>query len=122
NLSHHGKDPAKIDELKIIEEAEFDVLAGFLGKLKSVNENGRSLLDHTAVLYGSNLGNASSHDWRNLPIIVAGGGFKHQGYVAHDEKENTPLANLFVPIAQRMGLEVDSFGSSSAAGVKGLEA
>ncbi len=122
NLSHHGKDPAKIDELKIIEEAEFDVLAGFLGKLKSVTENGRSLLDHTTVLYGSNLGNASSHDWRNLPIIVAGGGFKHQGYVAHDEKENTPLANLFVPIAQRMGLEVDSFGSSSAAGVKGLEA
>jgi len=122
NLSHHGKDPAKIDELTIIEEAEFDVLAGFLGKLKSVNENGRSLLDHTTVLYGSNLGNASSHDWRNLPIILAGGGFKHQGYVAHNEQDNTPLANLFVPIAQRMGLEVDAFGSSTAAGVTGLDA
>ncbi len=122
NLSHHGKDPAKIDELTIIEEAEFAVFAEFLGKMKSVSENGKSLLDHTAVLYGSNLGNASSHDWRNLPIILAGGGFKHQGYVAHDEKENTPFANLFVPIARHMGLEVDAFGSSTAAGVKGLEA
>lgn len=122
NLSHHGKDPAKIDELTIIEEAEFAVFAEFLGKLKSVTENGRTLLDHTAVLFGSNLGNASSHDWRNLPIIVAGGGFKHQGYVAHNETENTPLSNLFVPIAQRMGLEIDAFGSSTAAGVTGLEA
>ena len=49
------------------------------------------------MLYGSNLGNASSHDWRNLPVLVAGGGFKHQGYVDHDEKDNTPFANLFVP-------------------------
>ena len=122
NLSHHGKDPAKIDELKIIEEAEFDVFGEFLTKLKSVSENGKSLLDHTAVLYGSNLGNASSHDWRNLPVLVAGGGFKHQGYVAHDEKDNTPFANLFVPLAQRMGVEIDQFGSSTSAGVRGLEA
>ncbi|MCB1202985.1 MAG: DUF1552 domain-containing protein [Verrucomicrobiae bacterium] len=121
NLSHHGKDPAKIDELKIIEEAEFAVLSEFLTKLKSVSENGQSLLDHTAVLFGSNLGNASSHDWRNLPILIAGGGFKHQGYIAHDEKDNTPLANLFVPLAQRMGVEIDSFGSSTAAGLRGLE-
>ncbi|PAW61816.1 MAG: hypothetical protein B9S36_06665 [Verrucomicrobiia bacterium Tous-C2TDCM] len=122
NLSHHGKDPAKIDELKIIEEAEFEALNEFLTKLKAVSENGNSLLDHTAVLYGSNLGNASSHDWRNLPVLLAGGGFKHQGYVAHDEKENTPFANLFVPLAQRMGAEIDQFGTSTAAGLRGLEA
>jgi len=120
NLSHHGKDPAKIDELKIIEEAEFTVFAEFLGKLKAVEENGKSLLDHTAVLFGSNLGNASSHDWRNLPVVLAGGGFTHQGYLAHEEKENTPFANLFVPLAQRMGVEMEQFGSSTAAGVKGL--
>lgn len=121
NLSHHGKDPAKIDELKIIEEAEFSVFGEFLGKLNAIEENGKSLLDHTAVLFGSNLGNASSHDWRNLPTIVAGGGFRHQGYVAHDDKDNTPLANLFVTLARRMGVESDTFGSSTAAGVKGLE-
>jgi len=121
NLSHHGKDPKKIDELKIIEETQFQVLSEFLGKLKSIEENGKSLLDRTAVLYGSNLGNASSHSWRNLPIIVAGGGYKHGSYVAHDADNNTPLANLFVSMAQRMGVQTETFGSSTAAGVRGLE-
>jgi hypothetical protein len=121
NLSHHGKDPEKIDELRIIEEAEFAALHGFLVRLKSIEENGRSLLDHTAVLFGSNLGNASAHDWHNLPILVAGGGYRHGTYVAHDEKSNTPLANVFVSLAQHMGVEIDRFGSSTAASVQGLE-
>jgi len=76
------------------------------------------LLDSTAVLFGSNLGNASSHDWHNLPIMVAGGGFRHQGYVAHDSQNNTPLANLFVAMAQHMGVEIDRFGSSTASGLR----
>ncbi len=117
-LSHHGKDPDKIEELKIIEEAEFVAFNEFLNKLRSIEENGRTLLDHTAVLFGSNLGNASAHDWHNLPIIVAGGGYKHGSYVAHDASNNTPLANLFVDLAQRMGVEIDQFGSSTAAGVQ----
>ena len=120
-LSHHGKDPRKIEELKIIEEAEFVAFNEFLSKLRSIEENGRTLLDHTAVLFGSNLGNASAHDWHNLPIIVAGGGYKHGSYVAHDASTNTPLANLFVDLAQRMGVEIEQFGSSTATGVQGLE-
>ena len=120
-LSHHGKDPAKIEELRVIEEAEFVVFNEFLSNLRSIEENGKTLLDHTAVLFGSNLGNASAHDWHNLPIVVAGGGFKHGGYAAHDEDNNTPLANLFVSFAQRMGVEIDQFGSSTAAGVRGLD-
>jgi hypothetical protein len=120
-LSHHGKDPEKIDELKIIEEAEFTAFADFLSKLRSIRENDRSLLDNTTVLFGSNLGNASAHDWHNLPILVAGGGFKHQGYVAHDSKNNTPLANLFVALAQNMGIEIDRFGSSTSSGIRGIE-
>lgn len=120
-LSHHGKDPEKIEELKIIEEAEFVAFNEFLTKLRSIDEGGNTLLDHTAVLFGSNLGNASSHDWHNLPIILAGGGYRHGGYVAHDSKDNTPLSNLFVSLAQRMGVETDQFGSSTAAGVRGLE-
>jgi len=121
NLSHHGRDEAKIEELKIIEDAEVEVFSEFLGKLKGIEENGRRLLDRTAVLYGSNLGNASSHDWRNLPILLAGGGYRHRGYVAHDAGDNTPLCNLFVPLAQRMGLEIETFGSSTSAGLRGLE-
>lgn len=120
-LSHHGKDPQKIDELKKVEEAEFVAFNEFLTKLRSIEENGESLLNHTAVLFGSNLGNASAHDWHNLPIILAGGEYKHGAYVAHDAKSNTPLANLFVSLAQRMGLETDRFGSSTAESVRGLE-
>lgn len=121
NLSHHGKDPAKIDELRVIEEAEFAAFNDFLTRLKSVEENGRTLLDHTAVLFGSNLGNASSHDWHNVPIILAGGGYKHGAHIAQDSKDNTPLANVFVSLAQRMGLELDRFGTSTSESVRGLE-
>ncbi|MDX1944520.1 MAG: DUF1552 domain-containing protein [Pirellulaceae bacterium] len=121
NLSHHGKDPAKIDELRVIEEAEFTAFAEFLGRLKGVEENGRTLLDSTAILFGSNLGNASSHDWHNVPTIVAGGALKHAGYVAHDAKNNTPLANLFVSLGRHSGLEIDRFGSSTASAVRGLD-
>lgn len=121
NLSHHGKDETKIAELRLIEEAELREFNSFLSRLRSVEESGRSLLDNTAVLFGSNLGNASAHDWHNLPIILAGGGYRHGSYVAHDEKNNTPLANLFVALAQRMGLEIDRFGSSTAESIRGLE-
>jgi hypothetical protein len=121
NLSHHGKDEAKIAELRRIEEAEFVEFNRFLNQLKAVEEHGRTLLGHTAVLFGSNLGNASSHDWHNLPIILVGGGFRHGAYVAHDAQDNTPLANLFVMLAQRMGIEIDHFGSSTAESVRGLE-
>ncbi len=113
NLSHHGRDEAKIGELKLIEEAEFEAFAGFLGKLDCHREGDRSLLDLTSVLFGSNLGNASSHDWRNLPIILAGGGFRHSGHVAFDAENNTPFANLLLALGQRMGLEIDQFGSST---------
>lgn len=121
NLSHHGRDETKIDELRLIEQAELTEFNRFLSQLKSLDENGSPLLDKTAVLFGSNLGNASAHDWHNLPIILAGGGYRHGAYVAHDEKNNTPLSNLFVSLAQRMGLEIDRFGSSTAAGIRGLD-
>ena len=120
NLSHHGRDETKISELKLIEQAEFAAFGDFLNKLDSIQEGNRTLLDNTSVLFGSNLGNASSHDWRNLPIIVAGGGFNHSGYVKHDAKNNTPLANLFVQLGQRMGVESNQFGSSTSASVRGL--
>ena len=121
NLSHHGKDPEKIEELKIIEEAEFDAFNGFLTMLEDAKEGDSTLLNQTAVLYGSNLGNASAHNWTNLPILVAGGGFEHGSYLAHDDKNNTALCNLYVQIAQQMGVEIDRFGSSDATGITGLK-
>jgi hypothetical protein len=112
NLSHHGKDPAKIEELKIIELAEFEAFAGFLTRLKTVQEHGRPLLDSTAVLFGSNLGNASAHSTENLPLVLAGGGYAHGRHLAVDGKKHV-FSNLLVALAQRMGVEVDAFGFST---------
>lgn len=121
NLSHHGKDPAKIDELAIIEKAQMQIFGDFLRKLQSTDDGGTTLLDNTMVLMGSNLGNASSHNNVNLPIVFAGGGFKHGQHLAFDQQKNEPLANLFVTMMQRMGVEADSFGTGKAT-MKGIEA
>lgn len=121
NLSHHGRDEKKIDELKIIEVEEFRALNDFLARLKSRDEEGGNLLDHTMVLYGSNLGNASSHSWKNLPLLLAGGGFRHGQHLSHDPENNAEFANLFVQLARQMGVEIDSFGSSAKPGITGLE-
>jgi hypothetical protein len=122
NLSHHGKDPEKIEELRVIEEAEFTAFNDFLTRLSGIEENGQPLLDRTTILFGSNLGNASAHDWHNVPTIVAGGGFRHGGHVACDASNNAPLSNLFVQIAQSMGVEMDRFGGSTGTGIAGFEA
>jgi hypothetical protein len=113
DATHHGQDEAKIRQLALIEEAEMKLFGEFLGKLKASNEGGQNLLDQTALFYGSNLGNGSAHSCDNLPIILAGGGFKHAGHVAFDRKDNKPLSNLFVRMMQQMGIEMDRFGSST---------
>lgn len=120
NLSHHGKDPEKIRQLELIEQAEFGAFAKLLGALKQKTEGGTPLLDNTMVLFGSNLGNANSHDWTNLPVLLAGGGFKHGQHLAFDEKHNVPLCNLFVQMLQKMGQETNAFGSSTSTSVPGL--
>jgi len=112
NLSHHGQDPAKIEELEIIEKAEFTAFADFLTKLKATQENGRPLLDTTTVMFGSNLGNASAHSTANIPLVLAGGGFKHGRHIAID-KEKHVFSNLFVSLAQHMGVEAEKFGFST---------
>ena len=73
----------------------------------------KRLLDHTMVLYGSNLGDANVHNCTNLPVLLAGGGFKHGQHLAFDTVQNKPLCNLFVSMLQRMGVETDSFGSNA---------
>jgi hypothetical protein len=112
NLSHHGQDPVKIEELKVIEKAEFTAFADFLTKLKQTQDNGRPLLDSTAVIFGSNLGNASAHSTANIPLVFAGGGFKHGRHIAIDKGKHV-FSNLFVSLAQRMGVEADTFGFST---------
>lgn len=120
NLSHHGQDPEKIKQLELIERAEMNAVNKLLTALKQKQEGSTSLLDSTMVMFGSNLGNANSHDTRNLPLMLAGGGFKHGQHLAFDAKDNMPMCNLFVPMLQKMGVETDAFGSSTASGIPGL--
>ena len=119
NLSHHGKDPKKIAMLRIIEEEQMKAYRDLLARLKETKEEGGTLLDRTMVLYGSNLGNASSHNTKNMPILLAGGGFRHGLHLAFDTKNNEPLCNVFVSMLQQFGLEVDRFASSTGT-MKGL--
>jgi hypothetical protein len=120
NLSHHGKVPDKIEQLRIIEMEQLRAFADLLTSLRGVEEEGGTLLDHTMVLLGSNLGNASSHDNKNMPVILAGGGFRHGRHLAFDRDDNEPLPNLFVTMLQRLGIEQDSFASSTGT-LSGLE-
>ena len=113
DASHHGQEPTKLEQLALIEEAELKVLGEFLGKMKKSTEGEQTLLDRAMIFYASNLGNSSSHDNTNLPILLAGGGFKHQGHVGYDRKNNTLLANLFVRMMQQLGIEAKSFGAST---------
>lgn len=113
NLSHHGQDPAKLSELKVVELQQMQLFGELLAKLGESSEGSGSLLDRTIVLFGSNLGNASSHDNKNMPIIVAGGGFQHGQHLAFDPLKNPPLCNLYVQLLRRLGANVDSFGSSN---------
>ena len=120
NLSHHGKSKEKLSQLQTIDEWHMKLLADLLGQLKSIREDGEPLLDRTMILYGSNLGNANTHVTTNLPVLFAGGGFRHGRHLAFDTQHNYPLPNLFVSALQRMGLETDRFASSTGT-MRGLE-
>jgi len=113
NLSHHGQDPGKLRQLALVELETMRLLAGLLEKLRGSAEEGGTVLDRTMVLFGSNLGNANSHSCRNLPILFAGGGFRHGTHLAFDPAKPPPLSNLYVTMLQRLGLETDRFGSGN---------
>ncbi|MGK0187353.1 MAG: hypothetical protein ACI9R3_003140 [Verrucomicrobiales bacterium] len=120
NLTHHGGRPDAISELKQHETDQFDALNHFLTSLSEVTENDVPLLDHTMVLYGTCMGSANSHTNLNLPVLLAGGGFKHGQHLAYDAQNNYPLSNLYVSMLQRLGMEVDAFATSQGT-MRGLE-
>jgi hypothetical protein len=109
NLSHHGMDEEKLAQLAIVEQGVINQWGGFLRKLKA-----DKLLNDTMVLLTSNLGNASAHDNKNMPVLFAGGGFKHGQHLAFDQKDNYPLPNLYLSALHRLGLQDESFATSEA--------
>jgi hypothetical protein len=120
DLSHHGQDPKKIDQLRTIEIEKMKTVRELLEKLKKTEEQGESLLDRTMIFFSSNLGNASNHSSKNLPVLFAGGGFQHGRHLAFDPQNAPPLCNLYVSMLQRLRIEADKFGSSTGT-LTGLE-
>ena len=120
DLSHHGQDPDKIAQLRTVELEKMRTLRAFLARLKETREQHATLLDRTPVFFSSNLGNASSHSARNLPVLLAGGGFRHGQHLAFDASNPPPLSNLYVSMLQRLGIQAERFGSSTGT-LRGLE-
>ena len=116
DITHHGRAENKLKQLATIEMFHTRQYARFLESLKRTQASAdHSLLDQTMVLFGSGLGNANSHSNRNLPIVLAGGGFHHGEHKAYSKAggRQTPACNLFVTMLQRFGVDVEQFGTST---------
>ena len=113
DLSHHGQNSDKIDQLAILERDLLRQWGDFLRRMKETGDGESRLLDHTFAVVGAGMGNASSHDATNLPLIVSGAKFRHGQHLALDPKNPPPLCNLWVNALQHLGVEADRFGSST---------
>jgi hypothetical protein len=113
NLSHHGQSESKVQQLIDADHQQMMLLNKLFEQLAQTRESEDRLLDRTMILFGSNLGDANTHDNTNLPILLAGGGLNHGQHLAFRHDHNKPLCNLFVTMLQHLGIETDSFGSSS---------
>ena len=109
-ISHHGKEPGRIDQLRIIESFLSTKLGNFITRLKEAQ-----IFDNTLIVFGSGMSDASSHSNRNLPVLLAGGGLEHRGHLVcpSDQHQRVPLANLWLSVLQWFGSEASRFGRST---------
>lgn len=113
NLSHHGQSESKVQQLIDADHQQMMLLHKLCSQLAGTREDEDRLLDRTMLLFGSNMGDANTHVNTNLPILVAGGGLKHGQHLAFRRDHNRPLCNLYVTMLQQLGVETESFGSST---------
>lgn len=115
SLSHHGNQEDAIADLITLETYQLEQFNLFLTRLAGISDGDQSLLDSTAVLFGSGMGNGSSHTNSDLPIVLAGGGYGNGEFKTVEAKgsSKTPLCNLYLDIAHRMGVNAESFGTST---------
>jgi len=114
SASHHGESPAKIAEYAKINRYHISLLAYFLDKLKNTPDGDGSLLDHSAVLYGSPMGDSNVHNHKRVPLLLAGhanGAFK--GNLHLKAAEGTPTANAYLTLLRRLGVELPNIGDST---------
>ncbi len=120
NLSHHGQSAEKLQQLEDADRQQMQLLKKLMQNLASKTEGEQRLLDRTMVLFGSNMGDSNTHNNSNLPVLLAGGGFRHGQHLKFNSENNAPLCNLYVSMLQQMELRSDRFGSSNGT-LSGLE-
>ncbi len=114
-LSHHGNDEDTVALLVTLEQYQLKHYGKFLTRLAGMQDGEQTLLDSTTVLFGSGIGSANTHTNTDLPIILAGGGYGKGEFkqTPSSGPGKVPLCNLFLDIAQRMGVQKESFGTST---------
>jgi hypothetical protein len=113
-LTHHQGNPEKIEKVRRINEYHLKQFTYLLDKLKATKDGDGTLLDHSMIVYGSALSDGNAHQHHNLPTVLAGraNGTIRPGRHLRYELE-TPMANLFLSMLDRMGVPVDQFGDSN---------
>ena len=113
-LSHHGSDPDKLAKLVQIQNYHTELFAKFIGRLSKTEDGDGSLLEHSIILYGSNMSNSDLHNNDPLPNVVLGRGYgKLKGGQHVHYPQDTPHANLLLTLLNRAGVETGSLGNST---------
>jgi hypothetical protein len=113
-LSHHQNDPAKLDKLAKIQTYHTTLFATFLKRLSETKDGDGSLLDHSIVLFGSNMSNSDLHNNDPLPSLLMGRGYgKIKGGQHLHYQQDTPHANLLLTMLDRAGIQTPAVGNSS---------
>jgi hypothetical protein len=113
-LSHHQNNAAKLERLQRVQTYHTRAFARFVQKLSSTPDGDGSLLDHSILLYGSNMSNSNAHDHFPLPAALIGGGCgKLKGGQHLRYADRTPVSNLMFTVLNRAGVPLESLGDSS---------
>jgi hypothetical protein len=114
-LSHHQNNADKMARLAVVQTYHSQVFAGFVDKLKNTPDGDGSLLDHSILLYGSNMSNSNLHNADPLPAAVFGHGYgRIKGGQHLKYAQDTPHANLMLTLLERAGVPQESIGDSNA--------
>jgi len=113
-ISHHQRDPVRMEKLSKINHYHVSLFSWFVDKMKNTPDGDGSLLDHSAIIYGAGMSEGNGHVPLNLPILLVGGGsgeFKGGRHVK--AAPGTPLANFHVSLMNKLGVPVESHGNST---------
>lgn len=106
SLTHHGQLPDKVRQLKAIDDFHLSRFATLIDRITALD-----MLESTQLLYSSGMSDGNGHSNQNLPIILAGGGFRHGSVI--DVQGKQPLSNLFLSMLQKLGVETAAFNKST---------